>query len=349
MGLPEIIVAFKTAASTAVQRSGHGIVALILKDESNETVSYSYTKESQVADGHWTEANRDYIKKTFLGSPGRVLIERIGAEEDYAAALGRLKNKSWNYLAIPDLGDGEQKTIADWVIVQRKSGKTFKAVLPSYTADNEGIINFATENIQVGAKVYTTAQYCCRIAGILAGTALDNSCTYAVLAEVDTITESTDADADVDAGKLILINDGQRIKIGRGVNSLTTVEAPKKEDWKKIKIIDGMDLVQDDIRTTWTENYVGMGGKYDHKILFISAINVYLKSIASEGVLDDENENLASINIEAQRAFLEKLDVAYAEKSDEEIKKANTGSKVFVQANVKFCDAMEDLDFTIYM
>ena len=45
-------------------------------------------------------ANYDYISKTFLGGPQRVIVERIGAEDTYDDALARLKNKKWNYLAI---------------------------------------------------------------------------------------------------------------------------------------------------------------------------------------------------------------------------------------------------------
>lgn len=50
-------------------------------------------------------------------------------------------------------------------------------------ADDEGIINFATDNIEVGAKTYTTAELCCRIARILAGLLLHLSATKDCYAE----------------------------------------------------------------------------------------------------------------------------------------------------------------------
>ena len=55
-GLPTLVVAFIKKAQTAVLRSGRGVVALILRDASNETVSYTYGKESQVVKSHWTES-----------------------------------------------------------------------------------------------------------------------------------------------------------------------------------------------------------------------------------------------------------------------------------------------------
>ena len=217
MGLPEINIAFQSKAETAIKRSANGIVALILRDATKgDITSYSYTNESEVVKSHWTTANYDYISKTFLGGPQRVIVERIGAEDTYDDALARLKNKKWNYLAIPSLADNE-KDIADWIIAQRSAKKTFKAVLP-YAANNEGIINFATNDIKVGTKVYTTAEYCCRIAGLLAGLPMTEGATYQTLAEVESITESTTPDDDIDGGKFILINDGEKVKVGRGVH-----------------------------------------------------------------------------------------------------------------------------------
>ncbi|MGN0178948.1 MAG: phage tail sheath protein, partial [Monoglobaceae bacterium] len=75
--------------------------------------------------------------------------------------------KQWYYLTVPGLADGETDTVVEYIKEQRnKYHKTFKAILPSVAADYEGIINFATDNIKVGAKTYTTAEFCCRIAGI---------------------------------------------------------------------------------------------------------------------------------------------------------------------------------------
>ncbi len=350
MGMPELLIDIKVAVDTAITRSGRGVAALILKDDTQTTETFTYAKMKAVVKSHWTTANYDYIEKTFDGSPARVIVERIGATNgDATAALARLENKKVNYLAFPGATEDEIAEVLSWVKQNRAAGSTVKAVLPSTAADNEGIINFATEDISVGKKVYTTAEYCCRIAGILAGIDLDNSATYTVLPEVTGIKESTDADADVDAGKLILINDGEHIKLGRAVNSLKTIGSNKTVDMKKIKIMDGLDLMCDDIRTSFEENYIGQRNSYDNKLLFVNAVNVYLTGLARDGVLDDEYNNIAYIDVDAQRAYLEGIDPKYAEFSDDDIKKANTGSRVFVGCNVKMQDAIEDLNFTIFV
>lgn len=349
MPLPQILIEFKTAAETAVERSEKGIVALILRDSGNDTLSYSYVKETQIVKSHWSASNQDYLSKTFLGNPQRVLVERIGADDTYDDALNRLKNKKWNYLAIPDIAEEDVKTISDWIIAQRGSNKSFKAVLPNSASNNEGIINFATEEIKVGNKTYSAAQYCGRIAGLIAGTALNASCTYSVLPEVTSITESVTPDEDIDAGKLILVNDGENIKIGRAVNSLVTLTANKTEDMKKIKIVEGMDLIRDDICQTFEDNYIGIANSYDNKLLFVNAVNVYLKGLMRSGVLYDQFESTAFIDIDAQRVYLEEKDASYAELSDADIKTADTGSYLFAGCRVKFQDAIEDLKFSIAM
>ena len=348
LGLPQILIEFKNKAESVIKRSGGGVVALVLRDSTTVTFDTKvYKKASDIASADWSAANKDLIEKAFLGSPKSVIVERIAVADDIAVALARLANKNFNYIAAPNSTD-DTAEIAAWVILQRADfKKTYKAVLANSVSDNEGIINFATDDIKVGAKTYTTLEYTARIAGILAGVPLNQSATYYELSEVGSITESTAPDDDIDDGKLILINDGSKIKIGRGVNSLTTVTAEKGEDFKKIKIVEAMDLVRDDIRDTFADNYVGkVANSYNNKVIFLSAVNNYFKTLQQDGVLYDKFENKAEIDLDGQRVYLaSKTDISNW--SDEQIKTASTGSFVFAMANIKPQDAMEDLKFSI--
>ena len=351
MGLPQVLIEFKKQADTAVKRSENGVVAIILKDSTNTTFDTKiYTKESDIVKSHWTAANLDYLSKIFMGNPSRVIVERIKSTDGYEVALTRLKVKNWNYLTVPGITiTNEFIPIVDFIKTQRSScHKTFKAVVPITHQNHEGIINFTTEAIKVGTKTYTTAEYCCRIAGILAGMPLTQSATYYVLPEVESITESITPDADIDGGRLILINDGSKIKIARGVNSLTTVTGDKSEDFKKIKIVDGMDILRDDIRNTFEEQYIGTNNSYDNKFLFLAAVNQYFKLLVMQGVLYDKYDNKAEIDIQAQTEYLiQKQDIS--DWSEEQIKEADTGSKIFMCANIKLQDSIEDLTFSVYV
>lgn len=43
----------------------------------------------------------------------------------------------------------------------------------------------------------------------------------------------------MDAGKLVVVFDGEKYKLGRGVTSLTSITEERPEDLKKIKIVEG--------------------------------------------------------------------------------------------------------------
>lgn len=354
MGLPEVIVIFQTKGLTAIQRSGKGIVALILKDDTGTFDTKEYKSIVDINAADWTAANKDYIELAFLGTPSKVIVERIPTTAtDYNAALTRLKVKKWNYLAIPGIAAADVATIVSWIKTERDTNKkSYKFVAPSNAADHEGIQNFSTDNIKRKGVTtpYTTAQYTARIAGILGGLPFTRSATYYVLDEVESITESADPNADIDAGKLILVNDGTKIKIGRAVNSLVTTTATKGKAFKKIKIMEGVDLMREDIRDTFNDFYAGrVINNYDNKVLFVGATNAYFKTIAGEDVLDSNYDNKAMIDTEAQRLFLESSGINTENMTEQEIKEANTDSSVFVGANVKFADAMEDLKFSVSM
>lgn len=352
MGLPEINIVFQSLATTAIERSRRGIVALIVKDDTATENTYTFTKLSEVDKTKFTSKVYDYIDLVFKGSPNKLIVEVMNTtnERTLQLILKDLKNKKFNYIAIPGIEKSETTEVTTWIKECRKDGKIFKAVLPNTEADYEGIINFTTTGIKVGEKTYTTEEYCARIAGILAGLPVTRSSTYYVLDEVDEIVEHDDPNTDIDEGKLILVNDGVKIKIGRGVNSLITIEHPKSKEFKKIKIVEAMDIIYEDIKRTFEDEYIGkVTNSYDNKIIFLSAVNAYFRGLQKDGVLDASSEALAGLDLVAQEKYLIENQVDTTEFNDQELKEANTGSKVFLKASVTPLDAMEDLDFNIYI
>ena len=229
--------------------------------------------------------------------------------------------------------------------------KTFKAVLAHCKGDHEGIINLTTENISTtitGAK-HTAAEYCARIAGVLAGLSLARSSTYYVLDDISEAETPDDPDDRINAGELVIVFDGRKYKIGRGVNSLVSFTTEKTEDVRFIKIVEGMDLYMDDIRETYEESYVGkIINDYDGKQMFVAAIGAYHKGLLGN-VLDKSYDNVVAIDIDAQRTYLESRGMDTSEMDDIAVAKANTGTKVFIASNVKFVNAMEDLKMNVNM
>ncbi|MFJ8529967.1 phage tail sheath C-terminal domain-containing protein [Bacillus sp. NPDC094106] len=352
MGLPEIKIVFSGKAKTAMQRSKLGIVVLILQDDTSDVATTVYKSPNELKTTDWSTDNLDYIEKAFEGNPSKVICERIATSvTNYNEVLLRLRYKKFNYLAVPQIKEADTSAISTWIKTQReKEKKTFKAVLPNIKADHEGIINFTTSGIKVGEKEYTTAEYTARIAGILAGLPFTRSATYYVFPEVDSIVEIEDPDEAVDNGELIFINDGENIKIGRGVNSLRTTTDSKNDDFKSIRVMETMDMVRDDIYNTFNEQYVGkVNNVYDNQVLFITALNAYFTGLNNEYILDDKSDNKAWINVSLQRKAWEGAGVDTSDWDDQKVKETAFKRNVFLSGTIKIVDTMEDLDFQISM
>lgn len=353
LGLPQINIEFYGKAVSAVARSARGIVALILKDDKPTVKSQVITSIDELVATDWTEDNLKYIKQTLKGVPSKIIVEVIAADStDFTEGLKRLANKRFNYLAIPSITTAQTEEVATWIKEKRKNKKSFKSVLPNTKADCEGVINFTANGIKVGEDIYTTAEYTARIAGILAGLPFTRSSTYYVLDEIDEIIEPVDPDAAIDNGELILINDGESIKIGRGVNSLVTTTTTKTEDFKSIRVMEVMDMIQDDIRITFNDHYTGkVNNIYDNQVLFITSVNSYFKGLATfpNEILDPNATNKADINVTAQRLAWEAIGTDTSTWDDQVVKKTSFKKNVFLAGKIKIVDTMEDLDFNIFI
>ncbi len=354
LGLPVLNMVFKGLAASAIVRSARGIVLIILKDDTETGKRLSvYGSITDIDFENWTETNYEYLKLVFEGAPSQVIALRESTTSaNISAALKELKYLRWNYGCYPEISDDDKTILAAWIKEMRDEyHKTFKAVLSSSASDHEGIINLTTENIEssITGKTYTAKEYCARIAGVLAGLSLVRSSTYYVLSDILSADCPSDPDDRIDNGELVIVYDGEKYKIGRGVNSLTTFTTEKTEDVRKIKITEGMDLYRDDILTTFTDSYVGKyNNGYDNKQLFVAAVRAYHTGLLGT-VLDASYENTAEIDLDGQKQYLMEKGTDVSQMSETEILTANTGSRLFVKSNIKFLDAMEDLDMAANM
>ena len=352
MGLPNISIAFKTAAAAAVQLSQKGVVGLIIKDSKNNGPA-TITSATEIPE-ELTEENKGYITRTFYGyvnTPSKVILYVLPeASENLSAALDYMATQKIDYLVgPPDTDSAGAGEIATWVKSQWELGAVPRAVIPKTEADHEAIINFTAEEITVGEQTYTAAQYCSRIAGLLAGTPLNISCTYAPLSEVTDIDRKTkdEMDTEIDEGKLILYHDGRKVKIGRGVNSLTTTTQDKGEQFKKIKVVDTIATIKRDIQITAQDSYIGKyANSYDNKCLLITAIRGYFSQLEASGVLE-AGRSTVGIDMDAQKTYLQSIGTDTSSMTEQEIRSANTGYKVFLDASIKILDAIEDIPFNI--
>jgi hypothetical protein len=352
MKLPNINIAFSTQASNSIARSERGVVAIIVRD-ANAGGEHILTSPAQIPATLGVN-NKNYIERAFLGymnPPRKVIVYVLPADAaNLTAALDYLRTQTFDYLVGPtDISTAECTAVVNWIKAQREAGFTPKTVLPDTAGNHEAIINFTTSGITDGLIDFTAAEYCSRIAGIIAGTPLTISCTYAALpevADVDRLTKD-DMDTAVNAGKFIVFYDGEKVKVGRGVNSLQTLTDDKGESFKKIKTVETIDMIRKDIKQTAQDNYIGKyANSYDNKCLLISAIKKYFMSLEDEGILAS-GTSIVEIDLEAQEAYLKSINKDTSNMTEQEIKTAVTADKVFLRANITILDAIEDIDLNI--
>ena len=354
MGLPSINITFTSQAASSIEKSEKGIVAIIIKDEKAKG-SYELTKPSQLP-GELSKGNQEYIKRAFTGyinPPKKVIVYVLPKDaEDLSGALEALETQKFDYLVGPAEITAEECTeIATWIKLQRADGFVPKAVLPNTAADSEGVINLTTSGISDGTNTYTAAEFCSRIAGLLAGTPMEISCTYAPLPELTGVDrQSKEAiDEAIDKGQFILFYDGTKVKTGRAVNSLQTTVEGKGEAFKKIKIVEAMDMIRTDLRNTMEDSYIGKyANSYDNKCVLITAIKSYLTEFENQGILK-AGASTVEIDVEAQEAYLTARGINTADMSKEQIKVEATGAEVFLKSGITILDAIEDvtINFTI--
>jgi hypothetical protein len=354
MGLPNINIIFQQVAQTAIQRGERGIVALILKDAVHKGLSTYNSLDEMPSD--FSTYNKTQILNAFIGNVKAPLKVVIFVEDttatDYSAAQTALETVKWNYLAVPGIVAADATTMATWVKgLKDNKGIRVKAVLPHTAGDHETIINFDTDNIIVGSNTYDAADYCSRIAGLLAGTPLDESCTFSVLYEVDDVPHLTitDFNTAIDAGKFVLMNDGEKVKVARGINSLVTTTVAKTADYKKIKLVDIMDQINDDTKKTIADKYIGkFPNNYDNQILLITALLGYSRTLEGQSILNSGSSNFA-VNVAAKKVYLTSIGIDTTNMKDIDVKTYPTGDKVFITGNVKILDAMEDFNLAVNM
>lgn len=352
MGMPGVSISFTEVAATAVKRGERGIVAMIVRDVVPDKNPVEILTVTDVPTT-FSDENKKQVELTLMGymnTPKKVIVYVVSEDAtDYNEALDWLEVNKFDYLVAPMCStDGQTDILATWIKTMREGGKKVKAILPGVSADSEGIINFTTSVVEdADGNTYTAEQYCSRIAGIIAGTPLKISCTYAPMAELSNCERltKTEMDAAVEDGKLIVFHDGEKVKIARGVNSLVTTTGTKGNQFKKIKIVEAMDMINDDIIRTAEDSYLGKyANSYDNKCLLISAISSYFNSLIKEEIL---SSGTVGIDIEANRNYLLSKGYDISAMSDDDLKKADTDDKVFLSAAIKILDAIEEITLPI--
>lgn len=353
MGLPSIDFIFKTKAATAISRSARGILAIVVQDATKtDFSSKTYGTLLDVNSEDYTADNYAAISRAFDAAPYKVIVVRIGTGEDMEDAKAILATLTYNWICTPSATlQSDLVTYVKAFNTASKAHKVKAAVSGVSGANDEHIVNVPNTNVTLlNGTTLAINLYMPRIAGILAACPMTEAVTYRELTDLSAVSAVEDLDTSIDNGNMPLFQDDNVFRISRGVNTLTTLTGGKTEDMKKITIVEGMDLMREDIITTFKASYLGkFKNKADNQSLFISAVVGYFKNLAREDVLDPDYANTAGVDVDAQKAAWETVGTDTSGWDDATAKKRTFKSAMFLAADVKMLDAIEDLKFVVNM
>lgn len=358
VGLPNIDIVFKQKAVTAVLRSERGILAILLADEKQtEGVKrFTYKRGADVSDKDYSAENYTAIKRAFDVAVNKVHVFRYASTVELKDVFKEVEKVRINYICTNVKAN--QQELANYARQYNNDNQGHKivsVVANIETADSKYIINLkGTGGTLKDDKAVTAEDYVIRIASTLCNLPMTRSLTYYVFSDLKTWDDSyIDSENPIGAwitkGYLTLINDDDEVKCGRAVNSLVTFTSTDTEDMSNIIIVESMNLILEDIYTTFKDYYVG---KYKNTLsnqrLFISSVNSYFRTLQGEEILDDAYDNHAGIDIETQRNAWTGIGKTEAEDwTDLKVQQMSFRTNVYLAGDVKITNCMEDLHFEI--
>lgn len=334
---PGLYINFKEAAIAQVQGGARGTVAIPLHSFAGGTATaakmYKVASEAQ-ASALFGSANIGSIKLALQGGARDALVYTLPASpdsDDYIAMRTAFDAYDFNVF----VGDGalsatEQDNTLVWVKTNRDDGKHFMAVFGCVNAADDDVpatgdarsIRLADDyavnlvsGVYINGVAKSSADFAPWVAGLIAGTAINRSTTYAVTPAEDVTKRLTNAEirAALAAGSFLLTNDGEKVKAEQG---LTTSK-------KKIRAVRSRQAISTDITKTAADSYIGkLQNNANGQASLISAILAYLERLAANDVLSGP---------------VVTLDPEYP----------STGDSVYLNVSYVETDSMERLFFTI--
>lgn len=351
MGMPTLNISFKTAASSAVKRGSRGTLMLILRGAVPSTNPIQVTAMGDVPSSV-AKANKEYIEMAIKGhdhAPLKVLAYFIATSEgEVQDALDWAATQKIDWIVMPTAEtEGAVDTIKNWVIDQKNYNNEVRAVLPNCKADSEYIVNCTGDIINAEGNTIAAEALCARVAGMICGTDLEHSITYATIPEAKDCTRktTTELDSAVNGGELVTFFDGEKVKLSRGVNSLTSTTDTKGSEYKKIKNVETMCLIKSDLRRLCQDSYVGRyPNTYSNRCLLLAAVEDYFDTLIEDGAVSTRE---VTFDLKGIKSAMSKAGISYSAMTEQEIKEYDFGSGVYLSVKTKLLDAIEDISIEI--
>ena len=356
--LPQLEVNFKQLATSFIERSERGVAVLIIRDDTVKTFNYKeYVEQGELDKDELLYSDDNFTNLTDILSFGvaKLVVVRIDEVGVMADALSIISNKlktGW----ISTVGENaDYESLATWVKARALEGKTYKVLCYKLTAPNsEYVHNFTNPYVTFkdGRGRVTGDNYIPSLLAILCVCNVTRGVTYYVCKNLSEVDGVADVKIALNNGELVLINDFDKVRVGTGINSLVTIDPLKGQfdDMKYIEIMEATDMIKDDIRDIYKNDYVGSHkNNLDNQMIFISAVNTYFGDLAESEILDNNYDNLGFISIAKQRKAWESTNPEAKLWDDTKVKNMSYKRSTFLGADIKVLGSMMNLDFDVLM
>ncbi len=296
---PGLYANFNEAAIAQITGGARGIVAIPLKTYTGGTATaktfYTIEKEGDAIELFGAN-NIQSIKFALAGGAKEVLVYTMPTAPttaDYVEMREAFEARPFNVFVFDDESDAtEQDNTLAWLQANRTERKHFMFVAGGSATDDQdpsvgnarsvGFDDHCVVNLITGVNIngvdHSSAAYAPYIAGLIAGTAVNQSITYTQVA-VDDVTKrlrNSEIVTALGAGSLVLVHDGEKVKVEQGV---TTAKS-------KIRNIRSRQAVATDIEKNARDNYIGkLDNNEDGQMALINAIKAYLETMEANNVL----------------------------------------------------------------
>ena len=360
IGIPEISIKLREVAKAKNTNASSDIVLLVLKGTKARV--FTVLGESDIP-SDLEEGNKKLVLDALKGgtedkvlngyvvpvtlAPQKVIVKVVAKETSVADALEECKDMEFSILAVPPAIKTDNTAIVNFVDYMYENGLGCMAVIKDgdSTVKNRNIIRYNTTAEGYDTEGGTTSELSARIAGIVAGVPLTQSVTFQILDDIkvkDKLSR-TEIDNKVKAGELVIANISGHTRIVRGVTSFVG-EGPKNSPFSKIKLVQAYNFIQNAVKDILLNNYLGkIQNSYSNKISLCVAVKTNLLDILQFV----EEGSIVEIDTESQRAYLKTQGMDVTSMTDDEVDRAKTNDKVFINMFANVFDAMED--FKLHM
>ncbi|MBG9774217.1 phage tail sheath subtilisin-like domain-containing protein [Brevibacillus laterosporus] len=297
---PGLYIIYIEAAQAQIRGGARGIVGIPLVKYGSkvaEKTFYTVSSEKQAVD-LFGATNVQSIRLALQGGAKQVLVYTLPKEptaQAYSEMREAFDTRIFNVFVYDGTVDATEIDAAtEWTKRNRKEGTHFIFVTGGSAADDvdpavgnarsKKIADDYVANLIVGGMVngkeYPSGEYAAYIAGLIAGTPINRSITYARLPLDDVNKRLTNAQINeaLEAGSLVLVHNGDYVLVEKG--QLTS--------GAKIRKIRGRQAISTDIPKTAASDYIGkIDNNRDGQAALIAAIKAYLERLGKANVLEN--------------------------------------------------------------